>query len=776
MKAAAASALIIAVVKPNNPLPVEPEWPTSPPGRPTVMLIDASSRLEATLMEAWIERHRPEGPPPTIIHLASSRRRRPATRIAPHLDRHLSDPADPYFVPLRVAWFPHERYGRRSVSWADLWKLGDPRDPNALRQRVILSRWPHRCRVIVGEGASASTLRADHISSVEVQPLVNFVTRRAWLALERGERQQRGNRYKVPKFVHEEITAAVSFNTESITAGALRGLSPDHAVKRARHYLKEIAASHSPFVIDLIANAIHWLYTQGYGAILYDRDRVAEIASLGSTHSLAFLPSHRSNLDRLSLQFLLWENDLPPNHTAGGINMNFFPVGPLIRRTGVFFIRRSFKDNPLYKFVLQTYLDYLIGNRFPLEWYMEGGRSRSGKLLPPRFGMLSYAVDAVHRGKADDLYLVPISIVYDHIQDVDAYATEARGGTKEKESLGWVLSAIRALRRRYGNIHVRFGEPISVRKFLPDGELAEGSVDIAKLAFEVMFRVGQVTPITPTALVAITLLAAKGNARTITELASLAEQLDRYVTVRQLPITEPLRLENPAELGRVLNQLVQHGNASTFDGPDGRVYWLNADQWPKVAYYRNVIVHFFLPRAVAELALLAVGERGDPAADFWEEVARLRDLLKFEFFFPDKDQFRVAISSDLGADMPEWEAKLAAGETGKVFERLSLLASDWSLLPFFDAYQIVADQLADTVGPFEEKAFVPACLVRAKAYRLRGLLTSDEGISQVLYRSAISLASNRGLVDAADPAARRQFSDELRLVRSRAAQVSKLRR
>jgi glycerol-3-phosphate O-acyltransferase len=339
-----------------------------------------------------------------------------------------------------------------------------------------------------------------------------------------------------------------------------------------------------------------------------------------------------------------------------------------------------------------------------------------------------------------------------------------------------VLSAIRALRRRYGNIHVRFGEPISVRKFLPDGELAEGSVDIAKLAFEVMFRVGQVTPITPTALVAITLLAAKGNARTITELASLAEELDRYVTVRQLPITEPLRLENPAELGRVLNQLVQHGNASTFDGPDGRVYWLNADQWPKVAYYRNVIVHFFLPRAVAELALLAVGERGDPAADFWEEVARLRDLLKFEFFFPDKDQFRVAISSDLGADMPEWEAKLAAGETGKVFERLPLLASDWSLLPFFDAYQIVADQLADTVGPFEEKAFVPACLVRAKAYRLRGLLTSDEGISQVLYRSAISLASNRDLVDAADPAARRQFSDDLRLVRSRAAQVSKLRR
>ena len=109
--------------------------------------------------------------------------------------------------------------------------------------------------------------------------------------------------------------------------------------------------------------------------------------ALGSGNPLVFLPSHRSNLDRLSLQYMLWENDFPPNHTAGGINLNFFPVGPLIRRTGVFFIRRSFKDNELYKHVLKSYLGYLVEKRFPLEWYMEGGRSRSGKLLPPRLGL-----------------------------------------------------------------------------------------------------------------------------------------------------------------------------------------------------------------------------------------------------------------------------------------------------------------------------------------------------------------------------------------------------
>src|SRR5207247_7828885 len=126
-------------------------------------------------------------------------------------------------------------------------------------------------------------------------------------------------------------------------------------------------------------------------------------------------------------------------HTAGGINMNFFPMGGLMRRTGIFFIRRSFKDNEVYKFVLRQYIDYLIEKRFPLEWYIEGGRSRSGKLLPPRFGLLAYVVDSYRRGRADDVALIPVSIAYDQISDVQDYAHEQRGGVKQRESFGWFV-------------------------------------------------------------------------------------------------------------------------------------------------------------------------------------------------------------------------------------------------------------------------------------------------------------------------------------------------
>ena len=161
--------------------------------------------------------------------------------------------------------------------------------------------------------------------------------------------------------------------------------------------------------------------------------------------------------------------------------------------------------------MLRSYLDYLVERRFPLEWYMEGGRSRSGKLLPPKFGLLGWVVDSVQRGKADDLYLVPTSIAYDQIQDVADYATEARGGEKQKESFGWALSFIKSLRRRYGNIHIRFAEPLSVAKEIPVGDEDEVSIELQKLAFEVMYRISRVTPITPTAVVAIAVLSARGR-------------------------------------------------------------------------------------------------------------------------------------------------------------------------------------------------------------------------------------------------------------------------
>jgi glycerol-3-phosphate O-acyltransferase len=522
-------------------------------------------------------------------------------------------------------------------------------------------------------------------------------------------------------------------------------------------------------VIDLVANAIHSLYRQGYREIRYDQEQVSDIAAMASRYPVVFLPSHRSNLDRLALQFTLWENDLPPNHTAGGVNMDFFPVGPILRRTGVFFIRRSFRDDELYKIVLRAYIDYLVEKRFPLEWYMEGGRSRSGKLAPPRFGLLSYVVGALRRGKAEDVKLIPVSIAYDHIQDVPDYAREAQGEGKEKESLSWLLRAVRSLRRRYGNIHIRFAEPVSVAEVLDsieDGE--DESIGLQKLAFEVMHRIGRATPITPTAVVSIALLAAD-SAKTAEALADYCSRILDYAQARGLPMTEEARGLDVATVTFNLDWLAEHGNVSSHEALGRRVFWLSDEQVTRISYYRNMLAHFFVGRALAEMALRALGQHTPASSEiFAERLFELRDLLKFEFFFPEKGEFLAEVGEEIQREVPGWDELLASAGSDAVQTEMGPPMAYWALLHILDGYRVVADELQE--GGFEDRRFLKRCLGRARMYHIEGQI-GTASVSEPLFRSALSLARNRGLVDdGPDVAARRAvFAAEIKAARDLAA-------
>ncbi|MGH8916720.1 MAG: 1-acyl-sn-glycerol-3-phosphate acyltransferase [Acidimicrobiia bacterium] len=742
---------------------------TGPPGSPTVYLLDTSTDYEASLLRQWLARE--GGGDVTTVRIASSRRGRGGDIEV--LDQVLESEDDPYLIPLRVLWMAPKKHGRRSVSWWDVLRPGDPRDPRRLRARWIRLVRPDRVRLIAAGGAQLSDLIADYRGSGQVDPLANYVTRRAWLVLDRAERKLRGNRYKIPRFVPEAILSRREFLDSVAAVAAESGMTPTVARERAEKYLRDIAATHSPYVIDLIANAIHKLYSQGYGQIEYSEDEVRRLASLGEGHPVVFLPSHRSNLDRLSLQFLLWENDLPPNHTAGGVNLDFFPIGPLVRRTGVFFIRRTFKDDPLYKVVLRAYLDYLVEKRFPLEWYMEGGRSRTGKLLPPRLGLLSYVVDSLRRGKADDIHLIPVSIAYDQIQDVPDYAREAQGQEKEGESIAWLLRAVRALRRRYGDIHIRFADPISIKEMLgPTATEEEGSIGLQKLAFEVMYRIGHVTPVTPTALVSVAMLAARGASRSADQIAEATGRLLDFIRARHIPTTQALDVAEPARVAAVLEWLVENENVSRHQALGRTVFWLDEEQMIRISYYRNVIVHFFVNRALAEMAIGAAAETGsDPARTVHEALLAYRDLLKFEFFFPEKDEFLSNVKADVAIDVPGWEKLLGGGGAAEILAKLGEPVAYWAVLPFLDAYQVVGDELESLNRRFDERSLLKACLARARMYRIEERLISGESASQVLFKSALALAGNRDLIDmSSDVGSRRAtFAAEVREARRLAA-------
>jgi glycerol-3-phosphate O-acyltransferase len=741
-----------------------------------VYLADVMGPVELEIIREWVREHGPTDA--EIIALPPSRRARKKP-LDPRLDACLADDDDPLLSPLRVAWLPE-----RTPRLSELLLLGDPRDPGRLRQWWLRRRHPDRVQVVVGDPAPVSELRERwrRTQMGETTGLADFVARQAWLALERAERRLRGSRYKVPRFVAEDIVSRPAFRAG--VARIAREVGKDQAAveREAMGYLREIAATHSPYVIDLTAHLIRRLYTQAYeGELQYDRTELERIYGLCQRHPVVFLPSHKSNLDHLVLQYALHENGHPPNHTAGGINMNFFPVGPLVRRSGVFFIRRTFKDNPLYKLVLRHYVDYLIEKRFSLEWYIEGGRSRSGKLLPPRFGLLANVVDAYRRGKSEDVHLIPVAIAYDQISDVGSYTAEQRGAAKERESFGWFLRVVRGLRRRYGSIHLRFGEPISLAKAFADDEImarapteddggaSEDDLALQKLAFEVCVRINDVTPITPTSLVTLSLLGRGERAHTVPEIVAAVERLVGYVQRRGLPTTGDL-LHTAEGVEHALAALVENGVVTVYAEGNEAVYAIGPDQHLTAAYYRNTIIHFFVTGAIVELALLRASDEEveDPHATFFDEAMALRDLLKFDFFFAQKDRFRDELRHEVALHDPDWDERLGEGRKAilDVVRRIRPFNAHRVLRPFLEAYRVVADTLASEppTASFDQAQFLERCGALGKQYLLQRRVHGDESVSRVLFASALGLAKNRGLVgsDAPDVSARRRaFADEI---------------
>jgi glycerol-3-phosphate O-acyltransferase len=757
------------------PSPEDSSWPESK-GAGVCFLVDASGPVEKRLIAEWIARHRPVGEGFDRISLPPSRRRRGRARLE-KLQAHLDAAEDPMLVPLRVVWSPPRRRGRRVPRFIDLITLGDPRDPNRLLQELIVRIRPERVRVLAGRAARLSDLRKEWVEERAHRPdaptgFAEFVALRGALTLEVEERRLRGNRYKVPRFLSEDLRSSAAFRAG--IAGLARDSGEDEVEleRRTARYLSEIAATPSTFVIDLVASLIRIVYTMGYDRrIQYDRKDLDRIAELGQRHALAFLPSHKSNMDHLALSYVLYENGLPPNHTAGGINMNFFPIGHFLRRHGIFFIRRSFKDNEPYKFVLKRYIDYLLSKRFPLEWYIEGGRSRSGKLRPPRLGLLAYVVDSWKRGSCDDVVLVPTSIAYDQIQDVSAYAAEQRGKAKEKESFSWMVKVLRALKRRYGRIYVRFGDPIFLSQTLqaPDEGAtgpAEPDLEIAKLAFEVAVRINRATPITPISLVTLALLGNGDRALTVDEtLEALGAYLE-FVSARSLPVTERLELDDRDEVAAALDALADHGVVARIEGGTETVYAVGPDQSLSAAYYRNTIIHFFTTQAIAELALVAASGADDPGAVFWDVAMAIRDALKFEFFFPERNEFRAEVSAELDYHCPDWERVLADDGAGEVLATIRPFTAHWVLRPVLEAYLLVGDALvaSDFRMDLEAKALTKRCLALGEQYRAQRRIASGEAISTVLFNNAVHLAENRGLLAGGEVERlreREQFAAEL---------------
>ena len=732
-----------------------------------LVLASVGSPAERELLSDWLQQQRREHPEANVAVLELPDGEPPPGVLA-RLVEELEADEDRSVVPVRVFWMPRGLPTRSKV--VALISGRDTYRPPEVLQKRFLKRDPSRARVVAGEPAKVSELRqqwSDTTVGENPRDLAHFVIRRASLAIERVELRLLGPEYKSPQLVKPEMLASSRFR---------EGLEkiPGATLDKAGEMIDELGTGWSRFSVDLIPSMGRAIFSRGFDPnIDYDRAEIENMRHALETHPAVLLFSHRSYLDGAIVPVAMQENRLPPVHTFAGINLSFGFMGPLMRRSGVIFIRRKL-DDPLYKYVLRQFIGYIVEKRFNLSWSIEGTRSRTGKMLPPKLGLMSYVADAYLEGRSGDILLQPVSISFDQLHETAEYAAYARGGEKTPEGVSWLYNFIKAQgERNYGKIYVRFPEAVSMREYLgePGGPIGEDEaakrLAMQKMAIEVSWRILRATPVNATGLVAALLLTTRGTALTLDQLHhTLQDSLD-YLERKQTPVTNSvLRLRTADGVRSALDALSNRHPVTRVDGGREPVWRIAPEQEHEAAFYRNTIIDAFLETAIVELALAyAARADGDRLEAFWTQAMRLRDLLKFDFYFADSTAFREHLAEEM-AWHDDWEAHVAAGgeEIDPLLRAKRPLISQAVLRPYFEAYEIVADVLGDAPAEIDEKELTTKAMGVGNQYVAQNRVRTTEAVSALLFATARQVVADQHLLEpAADLVERRTaFRDELR--------------
>jgi 1-acyl-sn-glycerol-3-phosphate acyltransferase len=404
------------------------------------------------------------------------------------------------------------------------------------------------------------------------------------------------------------------------------------------------------FATQLLTRAYHQGIHINSEEVLRLRRVAEEAAEKGQ--SIIFLPCHRSHVDYVSLQVICYRLGLALPTVVAGDNLNFPVVGYFLQHAGAMWIRRSFGDDQLYQTLVQSYIDTLLQNGHNLECFIEGGRSRTGKLLQPKFGILSFVLDSVISGSVEDCIICPVSTQYDKVIEVDSYVSELLGQPKSKEGLMNFLSATNVLSLKLGRVDMRFGEPWSLRGFITEQRTRltkqpkniESTYDatlrrklLTTLGYRVLKEINDVSVVMPTALVGTILLTLRGRGVGKSELVRRVNWLSNRVRAQNGRLAHFAKNNTTVVVERALEVL----------GPNlvGRVEGLPeetffAEDRFQLSFYRNMTIHLFISQALVCAALylkvkLGGGEDTQRIsyASLREYVLFLSQLFRAEFIF-----------------------------------------------------------------------------------------------------------------------------------------------
>ena len=402
--------------------------------------------------------------------------------------------------------------------------------------------------------------------------------------------------------------------------------------------LDEIKSTFSKRSIGAVLRFLKVALKKIYENIHLELPDEVNFIELVKNNSVVLVPNHQSHADYIALNYALYSRFKVPIYIAGGINLNVFPIGKVFRESGCFFIRRSFSNDILYKLALEGYLFYLLSEGKPIEFFFEGGRSRSGKLLPPRYGlfqMLSVAHGHIPAEKKKKLLFLPVSIMHEYVPEQKTLTRELGGAKKKKESTKELLKVFQILRYKLGSIHIRLSNPINFN-LQPNIETKN---QIRELAFNCFRSVGLQMIITPTALVSLILLDEPEGALKSTEIVDKAKRIVKYCQKFKVPLAKSLDNFDTLDesISNALGILVGNKKVDRIGNKSvGHVFFAIKDNArSEILYFKNSILHHFIvPWIINSAWVNLFNGEFSTEKDLAKHLLKLRDQLKFEFYLP----------------------------------------------------------------------------------------------------------------------------------------------
>ena len=558
---------------------------------------------------------------------------------------------------------------------------------------------------------------------------------------------------------HEELREEI-LTSERLREYMLRHAEtkeiPIHKVrKKAASYVDEIAARYSPTFVNAVAPIVGWLINSMFDDVTVNKEIFLHLKAIARKGPLIFVPCHKSHMDYLILPYVLYMNNLPAPHIVAGKNMFFPPFGTIARAGGGFSIRRTFQGAAFYSKVFSEYIHKLLQEGFNIKIFMEGTRSRSGKLLTPKLGFLSILLNAYKNKACKEMSFVPIYIGYDRVLEEKSYLHEQEGGEKKPENIWQVLRARKFLKKRWGRVSIRFHEPLRLSSLEADQAHPVAAMTSKELntfcrdlGFRIINAIDRSSKVTPYGLVAAALLNGDQERITYDHLMSYINTYLNYLIGRKAELVDTLLMDPAHSISQVLDDYIQRGYIERMSGNKNlpvadEVFKIVDNKRPNLDFYKNNSIIFFVPPAITALTILQNDAFQFSSADLHTRYAELQSLFRNEFAYdidltPDY-YVRKCIKAFINEailiphpTMPDTYNLTSAG-----FRKLRNFSG--FLKPYLESYLIVLNVLSEeSINNINPKRQLKRIISRGNRMYRQKEVSRREALSQFNYANAVA--------------------------------------